>query len=86
VKESGYPDFVVTSWNAFHGPAGLPKDIVTKLNAAMNKALASPQVADKFKQLNIEFHQNTPEEFARFVADQTKTWGDIVKEANIKLG
>ena len=32
VKESGYPDFVVTSWNAIQGPAGVPKDIVTKLN------------------------------------------------------
>ena len=32
VKESGYPDYVVTSWNALQGPAGLPKDVVTKLN------------------------------------------------------
>ena len=80
------PGFVAYEWNGIFVPHGTPKDIVTKLNAAMNKALAAPQVADKFKELNIEMRQNTPEEFARFVAEQTKKWGGIVKEANIKLG
>ena len=60
--------------------------LVAKLNGSMNKALASPQVGDKFKALNIDFRQNTPEDFARFVEEQTKKWGGIVKEAGIKLG
>ena len=80
------PGFEAFEWNGIFVPHGTPKDIVTKLNAAMNKALVAPEVADKFKKLNIDAHQNTPEEFARFVADQTKRWGGIVKEANIKLG
>ena len=42
VKESGYPDFVVTSWNAIQGPAGVPKDIVTKLNEQIVAALKMP--------------------------------------------
>jgi tripartite-type tricarboxylate transporter receptor subunit TctC len=80
------PGFEAFEWNGIFVPHGTPKDIVRKLNDAMNKALASPQVADKFKALNIDSHQNTPEEFATFVAEQTKLWGGIVKEANIKLG
>jgi tripartite-type tricarboxylate transporter receptor subunit TctC len=80
------PGFEAFEWNGIFVPHGTPKDIVTKLNAALNTALTSPQVADRFKQLNIETRQNTPEEFASFVAEQTKLWGGIVKEANIKLG
>ena len=80
------PGFVAYEWNGIFVPHGTPKDIVTKLNAAMNKALMAPTVADKFKALNIESHPNTPAEFARFIAEQTKKWGGIVKEANIKLG
>ncbi len=80
------PGFEAFEWNGIFVPHGTPKDVVTKLNAALNTALVAPQVADRFKQLNIETRQNTPEEFARFVAEQTKLWGGIVKEANIKLG
>ena len=40
----------------------------------------------RFKQLNIESRQNTPEDFARFVEEQMKLWSGVVKEANIKLG
>jgi tripartite-type tricarboxylate transporter receptor subunit TctC len=80
------PGFEAFEWNGIFVPHGTPKEIVTKLNAAMNKALASPAVADKYRKLNIDSRQNTPEEFARFVADQTKRWSGIVKEANIKLG
>jgi tripartite-type tricarboxylate transporter receptor subunit TctC len=52
----------------------------------LNAALASPEVSDRFKQLNIDSRPNTPGEFARFVEEQMKLWGGIVKDANIKLG
>ncbi len=56
------------------------------LNAAINEAIASPEVRARFEQLNIETKANTPEEFRAFVADQMARWGKIVKDANIKLG
>ena len=58
----------------------------TKLNAALNEALRSPEVSARFKQLNIDSRPNTPEEFHAFVEDQMKLWSGVVKEANIKLG
>jgi tripartite-type tricarboxylate transporter receptor subunit TctC len=80
------PGFEAYEWNGVFAPHGTPAEIVAKLNRVLNAALASPEVATRFKQLNIESRPNTPEEFARFVEEQMKLWGGVVKEANIKLG
>ena len=80
------PGFEAYEWNGVFAPHGTPAEIVAKLNRALNAALASPEVSSRFKQLNIESRPNTPEEFARFVEEQMKLWGGVVKDANIKLG
>jgi tripartite-type tricarboxylate transporter receptor subunit TctC len=80
------PGFEAYEWNGVFAPHGTPAEIVAKLNRVLNAALASPEVATRFKQLNIESRPNTPEEFARFVEEQMKLWGGVVKDANIKLG
>jgi tripartite-type tricarboxylate transporter receptor subunit TctC len=80
------PGFEAYEWNGVFVPHGTPREIVAKLNRVLNAALASPEVSTRFKQLNIESRQNTPEDFARFVEEQMKLWGGVVKEANIKLG
>ena len=80
------PGFEAFEWNGIFVPHGTPKPIVARLNAAMNKALVSPEVSSRFTELNIEFHQNTPEEFGRYVEGQTKLWHDLVKAAHITLG
>ncbi len=80
------PGFEAYEWNGVFVPHGTPAEIVARLNRALNAALASPEVATRFKQLNIEARANTPDEFARFVDDQMKLWGGVVKDANIKLG
>ena len=67
-------------------PRGTPAAIVRTLNATINEAVRSPDVKDRFEQLNIETRPNTPEEFRAFVGDQMERWGKVVKEANIKIG
>jgi tripartite-type tricarboxylate transporter receptor subunit TctC len=67
-------------------PHGVPRGIVTKLNAALNTALISPQVSTRFAELNIELRQNTPGEFGAYVESQMALWSRVVKDANIKLG
>ena len=62
------------------------RPIIASLNGAINQALVSPEVKDRFENLNIESKPNTPEEFRAFVKDQVARWGKVVKEANIKLG
>jgi tripartite-type tricarboxylate transporter receptor subunit TctC len=80
------PGFEAFEWNGVFVPHGTPPDIVRKLNGAINDAIASPEVKQRFEQLNIETRATTPEEFAGFVKDQTERWSKVVKDANIKLG
>jgi tripartite-type tricarboxylate transporter receptor subunit TctC len=80
------PGFEAYEWNGVFVPHGTPAPIVQKLSGALNAALRSPQVSQRFKDLNIESHENTPEEFRAFVEDQMTLWSGVVKEANIRLG
>jgi tripartite-type tricarboxylate transporter receptor subunit TctC len=73
-------------WNGVFVPHGTPAAIVAKLNAGLNAALVSPQVSARFAELNIESHQNTPEEFRAYLEAQMTLWSRVVKDANIKLG
>jgi len=67
-------------------PAGTSPDIVKKLNAGMNEVLKQPDVQARFKTLNIDFRDTTPDEFRGFVTAETDKWGKIVRDAGIKLG
>ncbi len=80
------PGFEAYEWNGVFVPHGTAPDIVRTLNGAINAAIASPDVKERFEQLNIDSRPNTPEEFRAFVADQMARWGKVVREANIKLG
>ncbi|HEY5167125.1 MAG TPA: tripartite tricarboxylate transporter substrate binding protein [Pseudolabrys sp.] len=80
------PGFEAYEWNGVFVPHGTPPAIVKTLNAGLNDALRSPQVSERFKQLNIDSRPNTPEEFRAFVQEQMERWSRVVEEANIKLG
>ncbi len=80
------PGFEAFEWNGVFVPHGTAPAIVQKLNAGLNEALHSVQVADRFKELNIESRPNTPAEFRNFVEDQMTLWSRVVKDANIRLG
>jgi len=57
-------------------------------NAARQAAalLRQPDIVARFKQLNVDFRENRPDEFRAFVAEETAKWGKVVQEAGIKLG
>ena len=80
------PGFEAYEWNGVFVPHGTPPAIIRTLNGTINEAIRSPDVKERFEQLNIESRPNTPEEFRAFVTDQMERWGKVVKEANIKLG
>jgi tripartite-type tricarboxylate transporter receptor subunit TctC len=80
------PGFEAYEWNGVFVPHGTPQAVIASLNGAINQALVSPEVKERFENLNIESKPNTPEEFRAFVKDQVARWGKVVKEANIKLG
>jgi tripartite-type tricarboxylate transporter receptor subunit TctC len=80
------PGFEAYEWNGVFVPHGTPPDVVRILNSAVNEAIASPEVKQRFEQLNIDSRPTTPDEFRAFVKDQTERWAKVVKDANIKLG
>jgi tripartite-type tricarboxylate transporter receptor subunit TctC len=80
------PGFEAFEWNGVFVPHGTPQPIITALNGAINQAIVSPEVKDRFDNLNIESRPTTPQEFRAFINDQMERWGKVVKEANIKLG
>jgi tripartite-type tricarboxylate transporter receptor subunit TctC len=80
------PGFEAYEWNGVFVPHGTPPAIIANLNDAINRAIASPEVKDRFEQLNIESQPTTPEQFSAFVHEQTERWGKVVKQANIKIG
>jgi tripartite-type tricarboxylate transporter receptor subunit TctC len=83
LRESGV-DLVATLWNGMLGPAGMPKDIVMKINAAMNDILKDPAVQKDLIKLGAEPLGGSPEDFAKLLADEKKVWGPVVRDANIR--
>ena len=83
MAESGFPDFVASSWTSVMAPAGTPKEIVGKLNAAINTGLASPAMQARFKQLAAEARPGTPEELATFIAGEIPKWQDMARLAGV---
>ena len=82
--EGGYPDLVVTSWQAAAAPAKTPREIVAKLNDAAVKALRSPEVRERMGQIGFDVVASTPEEFGRFMKEEVDRWTEVVKRGGIK--
>ena len=80
------PGFEAYEWNGVFVPAGVAPEIVKKLSAGLNVVLTDPVVIDRLTKLNVDFNQNTPEEFRAFIAAEMERWSKVVKEANITLG
>lgn len=85
VAESGYKGFEAITWFGVLGPAKLPKEMVTKLNADINAALKDPVLAKKLSDQGADVMGGTPEQFAKLIHDDIARWGKIVKESGAKI-
>ena len=85
IAESALPGFEVTAWGGIIGPANLPKDVVSRLNAEIRTALASPAVRDRFKTLGADPAPSTPEEFLALSRSETVKWARIVKFSGARI-
>jgi tripartite-type tricarboxylate transporter receptor subunit TctC len=84
VSESGVPGFAVTGWYMFLAPAGVPREIITRLNAEVMKAVHSPAVKERFATLGTEPVGNSPEECAEFLRAEIAKWAKVVKASGAK--
>ncbi|PUE16879.1 tripartite tricarboxylate transporter substrate binding protein [Limnohabitans sp. MMS-10A-178] len=84
ITEFGYKEFDDYTWFGFFAPAGTPADVVTKLNAALNRAMASPEVIERFGQLGMASAPNNTLEFSNFLKAEVPKWAAVVKSSGAK--
>lgn len=82
--EQGFGSYNLEAWVGLGAPAGTPDDVVAKLNGALNRALAKPDVLEKLAGLGMVASPNTEKEQRQYVQDQLKNWGDRIKAAGIE--
>jgi len=85
IGESGYGGFDAATWFGFLAPAGMPKNIVMRLNAEFNKALLQPDLRKRLGDEGAEPLGGTPEQFAQLIGEEIARWGKTVKESGSRL-
>jgi tripartite-type tricarboxylate transporter receptor subunit TctC len=83
VKESGFSTYVVTSWNGVGARVGTPAQIVNLLSAAVNHALAAPQIQEKSRALGIDARGSTPQQMHERMAQDIAKWRQVIEKAHI---
>jgi tripartite-type tricarboxylate transporter receptor subunit TctC len=79
------PGYEHTSWNGMWGPAGIPKEIIARLNQALERILKQPETLERLRADGREPAHSTPEEFARVITHEIAKWTKVVKVGNIKV-
>jgi len=79
------PGYEHTSWNGMWGPAGMPKEIVNRLNVTLARLLKLPDVQERLKADGRAPAHTSPEAFARIIEREIGKWRKVVKAGNIKI-
>jgi tripartite-type tricarboxylate transporter receptor subunit TctC len=85
IAEAGITGYETVAWGGIIAPAGLPKAIVDKVNADIQKALATPALRERYKTLDTEPDGGTPQEFVELVRRETPKWAEVVKRSGAKV-
>ena len=85
IAEQGVAGFEVTAWGGIIGPASMPRDVVSRLNAEIRTALASAAVRERFKTLGADPSPSTPDEFRELSRVETVKWARIVKFSGARI-
>jgi len=83
MAEVGLPRLTLGSWTGLLGPAGMPADVVRKLNTEVNAALAAPDTRASMAKLGFAPQIGSPDDFATFIRDQIEIWGTGAKLAGL---
>jgi len=85
VKEAGIEGYEMKNWYGLLAPAGTPKSIIDKLNAAIVKVVSTPEIKEQFYAQGSEPTSNSPQEFSQFIREETERMSKVVKKAGIKI-
>jgi tripartite-type tricarboxylate transporter receptor subunit TctC len=84
-REVGLPDMTLEFWAGIMAPAGTPPEIVAKVNAAINDTLRSSEMKEAMGKLGFDAKIGSPQDFAKFITEETPRWTGIVKSTGVKL-
>ena len=84
LAEAGLAGFDADTWVGLVGPAGLPDDIVAKLNAAVTDILHSPVMAERLRKFGAEPSFGTATDYATYIRAENKRWAEVVQQGNIE--
>ena len=82
--EAGVPGFEISAWYMLFAPKSLPREVVQKVNAAVNKAMTDPEIAQRLGAQGVVFVGGSVKTSEDFLASEVDRWGKIIKAANIK--
>jgi tripartite-type tricarboxylate transporter receptor subunit TctC len=82
--EEGFPNMALTNWQGVGGPAGIPKPIVNKISAEVQKLLVKPDTKEKLNKVGFEPFYNPPEQTAALLRADISKYAKIIKDAGIK--
>jgi tripartite-type tricarboxylate transporter receptor subunit TctC len=85
IAEAGVPGYEAITWNGFVAPVGMPRAMINRLNAEINRALAEPGLQQKLAAIGAEPAGGTPEDFAKFIRSEYAKWGDVVRRSGAKM-
>lgn len=83
-RESGFPNIVATSWFAMYAPAKTPEPAIAAINRALNRALAAPDVIERFGKLALEPGGGSPADLQRIQDADTARWAPVVKASGFR--
>ncbi len=84
LREQGFPSVVASGWYGFMMQGRTPQPIIDRLQVTVIRALADPEVKQKFLAQGLEPNSKTAAEFRRFIDDEGRKWGDLIAKAGIK--
>ena len=84
-REAGLPDLTLEFWAGVLAPAGTPSEIVAKVNAAINDSLRSPEMKEAMTKLGMDAKIGSPQDYAKFIAEETPRWNAIVQATGVKV-
>lgn len=85
LAESGVKDVDVYSWQAIAAPKGLPKDVKARLHTSIVNTLRDPQITNKLNEQGFEIVASSPEQFAKFQAQELARWRDVITNGKIEI-
>jgi tripartite-type tricarboxylate transporter receptor subunit TctC len=85
IAQAGVPGYDVTAWQALFVPAGTPAEIVRKISADTNTALADPAIKDKLAKTGYVAGGSSPEELETLLKAEIAKWAGVIKSVGIKI-